>query len=622
MPESLPERVASLAYFMDCIFFLDDFAEAMDQSDTEAVADDLVSSLKADTKASRHGNAGLKKVQAKIVLELLSIDRACGENIVTAWKEWALKGGNKLNKHHSFQTFHEYVDYRVIDSGAEVGVQLMNLGLAQPVSPLEMNTISHITRPAYVALCLANDYFSFEAEHAAFKMHPDADTMANGVFVLMKVEKLNVADAKNMLKKIINANEDKFLQLKKAEEAVLPPKLRLVLDGLVHMIVGNLCWSVVCPRYARKRDIKMLSCVADYGQEEVNGAKDGYRRQNDAGVNLVTPKSIVQLGNGPNTPAFNGTKGPKWSNGSRNVASVGWRDPKMVSGVECKQKLSKQFVSGPAEYTRSLPSKRVRENLIDALNGLDDIEDSSPLRRGEPAAHVVYGVPLAINSANYLYVLALESVSKLSNSECIRIFIEEVKNMEIGQSHDLYWTRTMQCPSVEEYLQMVDMKTGALFSLLARLLAAEAPKQRHVSFEGIVKVAGRYFQIRDDWNNLVCAKYEAQKGFCEDLDEGKYSFPMIHALQHSSDRDKVELQSMLCERQFRGGLTPELKRHVLRIMERSGSLEQTRLVLVHLQSSIQRELDELEALFETPNWMLRYAFEKLKIDLPAESTMH
>ena len=44
---------------------------------------------------------------------------------------------------------------------------------------------------------------------------------------------------------------------------------------------------------------------------------------------------------------------------------------------------------------------------------LDDIEDGSELRRGAPTAHKVFGEALTINSANYLYFVALEKVTPL-----------------------------------------------------------------------------------------------------------------------------------------------------------------------------------------------------------------
>lgn len=44
---------------------------------------------------------------------------------------------------------------------------------------------------------------------------------------------------------------------------------------------------------------------------------------------------------------------------------------------------------------------------------MDDVEDSSVLRRGQPVAHLIYGVPQTINTANYVYFLAYQELLKL-----------------------------------------------------------------------------------------------------------------------------------------------------------------------------------------------------------------
>ena len=50
--------------------------------------------------------------------------------------------------------------------------------------------------------------------------------------------------------------------------------------------------------------------------------------------------------------------------------------------------------------------------------------------------------------------------TELSNPSCLRIFIEEMQQLYVGQSYDLYWTHNALCPSISEYLKMVDKKTG------------------------------------------------------------------------------------------------------------------------------------------------------------------
>lgn len=52
---------------------------------------------------------------------------------------------------------------------------------------------------------------------------------------------------------------------------------------------------------------------------------------------------------------------------------------------------------------------------------VDDIEDSSTLRRGIPVAHSIFGVPSVINGANYAYFLALEKCHAWKNPEAMNV---------------------------------------------------------------------------------------------------------------------------------------------------------------------------------------------------------
>lgn len=50
-------------------------------------------------------------------------------------------------------------------------------------------------------------------------------------------------------------------------------------------------------------------------------------------------------------------------------------------------------------------------------------------------------------------------------------------------------------------------------------------------FIDVPALFGLYFQIRDDYENLVSVDYAKNKTFCEDLTEGKFSYPIIHAIR-------------------------------------------------------------------------------------------
>ena len=62
--------------------------------------------------------------------------------------------------------------------------------------------------------------------------------------------------------------------------------------------------------------------------------------------------------------------------------------------------------------------------LTTSLTGpsVDDVEDNSVLRRGVPVAHSIFGVAQAINTANYVYFLALGELAKLENPEYLSIY--------------------------------------------------------------------------------------------------------------------------------------------------------------------------------------------------------
>jgi geranylgeranyl pyrophosphate synthase len=112
----------------------------------------------------------------------------------------------------------------------------------------------------------------------------------------------------------------------------------------------------------------------------------------------------------------------------------------------------------------------VTEMLHNASLLIDDIEDSSTLRRGFPVAHSIYGVPSVINSANYVYFLGLEKVLTLEHPEAVRVFTRQLLELHRGQGLDIHWRDTYTCPSEQEYRAMVLQKTGGLFGLAVGLM--------------------------------------------------------------------------------------------------------------------------------------------------------
>ncbi|KAJ4078334.1 geranylgeranyl pyrophosphate synthetase [Fusarium oxysporum] len=299
-----------------------------------------------------------------------------------------------------------------------------------------------------------------------------------------------------------------------------------------------------------------------------------------------------------------------------------------------------RVADSPYNYILTLPSKGIRGAFIDSLNIwldvpedktsvikevigmlhnssliIDDFQDNSPLRRGKPSTHTVFGPAQAINTATYIIVKAIEKIQEIVGHEALAEITGTITTIFQGQAMDLSWTANTTVPSIQEYLLMVNDKTGALFRLSLELLAlnseASVNDSTLESLSSLVSLLGQYFQIRDDYMNVIDNRYTDQKGFCEDLDEGKYSLTLMHALQRDSSGLLANILSM---RRFQGKLTTQQKMLVLEVMKTNGSLDWTSTLLGMLHTRVLAEIGSMEVSMNRDNPALRALVERLKLD--------
>ena len=153
---------------------------------------------------------------------------------------------------------------------------------------------------------------------------------------------------------------------------------------------------------------------------------------------------------------------------------------------------------------------------------------------------------------------------------------------------DLFWRDTLTCPTEDEYLEMVQNKTGGLFRLAVKLMQAESYTTRH-DYTPLVNLMGLIFQICDDYLNLSSSTYTKNKGLCEDLTEGKFSFPVIHSIRAAPEN--LQLINILKQRPTE----EEVKRYAVSYMESTGSFEYTKGVVRELRKKADELLTTLDA---------------------------
>ena len=108
----------------------------------------------------------------------------------------------------------------------------------------------------------------------------------------------------------------------------------------------------------------------------------------------------------------------------------------------------------------------------------------------------------------------------------------------------------------------------------------------------LVNVLGLIFQICDDYLNLSDKTYNKNKGLCEDLTEGKFSFPIIHSIR--ADPSNVQLINILKQKTK----DEEVKLYALNYMEHTGSFAHTKKVVSQLREKALKLIDEMDGIYD------------------------
>lgn len=146
---------------------------------------------------------------------------------------------------------------------------------------------------------------------------------------------------------------------------------------------------------------------------------------------------------------------------------------------------------------------------------LDDVMDGDEQRRDEPAFWVNYGLPDAVNLGSILYTLSLQ---------CFPISVKEpalqaAKEVAIGQQMDLDYEQGGRI-SIEEYLEMAEKNTAALFDL--SISVPQMVTGVDLGLESYPKI-GVAFHIRDDLLDFREEKEKARSGTTFGPESGRYS---------------------------------------------------------------------------------------------------
>ncbi len=236
---------------------------------------------------------------------------------------------------------------------------------------------------------------------------------------------------------------------------------------------------------------------------------------------------------------------------------------------ELNERLSKLFttdhrVEKAMQYSLMLPGKRLRPLFIkvvcEDLRGdiqfvwpaaiavelfhtgsliHDDLPqiDNSPLRRGKPSCHIVYGNDFAILAGDGLMLKSFQILSQ--SEECFKSalferFSKATYDVLIGEAIDVEYTASKR--TLVEILKMYEKKTGALFGFCFASGAILSGKNFLIErLERLGRVFGIWFQMLDDLKDAVLTEAEAGKTTGRDKALGKSTVVSTLGIQGTKD---------------------------------------------------------------------------------------
>lgn len=208
----------------------------------------------------------------------------------------------------------------------------------------------------------------------------------------------------------------------------------------------------------------------------------------------------------------------------------------------------------------------------------DDIEDSSELRRGMPAAHVAYGLDSALNAGSWLYFRSLQSIAAYNappdiQADLYRAALFHIAALHEGQALDIHWHRNPDFfPAQQDYERMIRLKTGALavLAVYTGMRAAGKSCAEAYTFSEFAADIGVGFQIADDVKNITAGNAGKARG--DDIVEGKKSLPVIlHIEKHPEDA--AAITAYFQQARTEGISSPAVEK-VIAMLHHSGAIAQ------------------------------------------------
>ena len=234
----------------------------------------------------------------------------------------------------------------------------------------------------------------------------------------------------------------------------------------------------------------------------------------------------------------------------------------------------------------------------------DDVVDGGSVRRGRPAARMIYGNGLAVLVGDFCLARGLDLVASTGSIVMVRSLAATVTEMAEGEVAQLEGAGNPDA-TIASYLQVVDRKTASLMSWCARVGGVlEQPLDGALGRHG--RALGRAFQIVDDILDCTTGESTTGKSGGRDLQEGKLTLPVLLACEGDPS-----LRSRIRDALGETGIAADAAHAILTAVRAAGGVERARKRAL---AFAEEAMAELAALPPSPHRDALAELARLSVD--------
>jgi octaprenyl-diphosphate synthase len=216
----------------------------------------------------------------------------------------------------------------------------------------------------------------------------------------------------------------------------------------------------------------------------------------------------------------------------------------------------------------------------------DDVVDDGRVRRGRPAARMVYGNGIVVLVGDFCLARALDTVAATGSLPLVQSLAATVTEMAEGEVAQLEGAGNPDA-TAEGYFQVIDRKTASLIAWCTRV-GGVVPPALDDPLGRYGRAVGRAFQIADDVLDCAADEVVAGKSVGHDLQEGKLTLPVLLACE-AQPALRERIRACLGEK----GMSAEQAHPLLAAVREAGGVERAR---AQARALVDEALAALDAL--------------------------